>query len=227
MTGKLNTLPAMMALALLAGCASTGEKPEKPEKTVALTPTEQFVSAVKVTSRPDSVSLAPHASGLSSTQGEALDALVARWRDADGAEILIQTAGDGGQLVAAQSRVYLLARGIPSDGIRTGDYDAAGKANPPVMVSFTRYEAETPKCGQVWNNLSATGANTPFPNFGCAVTANMAAQVADPRDILRPRTTTPADAARRSVVLGKYRAGEVTSSAKDDQAKGTVSQAVD
>ncbi|MEI9903699.1 MAG: hypothetical protein WDN06_06695 [Asticcacaulis sp.] len=34
------------------------------------------------------------------------------------------------------------------------------------------------------------------------------------------------DAPRKSVILGKYRTGDVTSSAKDDSAKGTISDAI-
>ena len=44
---------------------------------------------------------------------------------------------------------------------------------------------------------------------------------------MQPRPMTPADAGRRATVLGRYRAGEVTSSAVDAQANGAVSRAVD
>ncbi len=69
-------------------------------------------------------------------------------------------------------------------------------------------------------------SNQPQPNFGCAVTSNMTAQIADPGDLLGPRTMTPQDAARRQVVLQKYRAGEKTGAEIDDGANGAVSQAV-
>jgi pilus assembly protein CpaD len=69
-------------------------------------------------------------------------------------------------------------------------------------------------------------SNDVQPNFGCAVTANMAAQIANPADLARPQHATPADAARRSLVLDKYRKGQITSSEKDDQAKGVVSDAI-
>ena len=62
-----------------------------------------------------------------------------------------------------------------------------------------------------------------FDHFGCATTANIAAQVANARDFLAPAVETPADNARRQVVMGKYRLGIPTSSAKDDQADGKVS----
>ena len=51
----------------------------------------------------------------------------------------------------------------------------------------------------------------------------MAAQVANPADLVRPADLAPADAQRRVYALDKYRKGEVTSSAADDQAKGVVS----
>ena len=54
----------------------------------------------------------------------------------------------------------------------------------------------------------------------------MAAQIANPEDLIRPRDSTPADAGRRDTVLGKYRKGDVTASAKDEQATGVVSKAV-
>jgi pilus assembly protein CpaD len=50
--------------------------------------------------------------------------------------------------------------------------------------------------------------------------------IANPADLLTPRQMDPADASRRENVLGKYRQGQMTSSAKDPQANGAVSDAV-
>jgi pilus assembly protein CpaD len=58
------------------------------------------------------------------------------------------------------------------------------------------------------------------------VTANIAAQVANPEDLLGPRPETPIDSGRRATVLDKYRKGEVTASAKDEQSNGIISKAV-
>ena len=83
-----------------------------------------------------------------------------------------------------------------------------------------------PTCGQQWDNISRSATNQVQSQFGCSVTANMAAQVANPADLLGPSAIDPVDAQRRDVMLGKYRRGEVTASASDSQAKGTVSQVV-
>ena len=93
------------------------------------------------------------------------------------------------------------------------------------MVGFKRYVAVTPRCGD-WPSVTRTASNQPISNLGCAVAANMAAQVANPGDLVGARPMDPADAGRRTAVLGKYRAGEVTSTAKDEQASGAVSTAV-
>ena len=63
--------------------------------------------------------------------------------------------------------------------------------------------------------------------LAAAVTANLAAQIEDPRDIQRPRPMTPADAGRRTVVLDLYRGGKPTSAEAERLIRETaVSRAV-
>ncbi len=208
--------------ALTTACASG-----KMDTDQAVTPTERF--AIKVTPTPDEILLAPHSSGLSPTQQAAVAAMVDRWRDAGSGPITIQAplrAGSGAGRVAGGVEAALSELGVPRDAVVLGGYDPGEQGDAPVRVGFTHYVAEGPTCGRDWPNLSSSFRNEPPPNFGCAMTANMAAQVANPGDLLRPQATQAPDAMRREAILGKYRQGEVTSSAKDDQAKGTVSQAV-
>jgi pilus assembly protein CpaD len=56
--------------------------------------------------------------------------------------------------------------------------------------------------------------NLPYPNFGCAQQHNLAAQVANPADLLGPRTVEPADGERRAVVFDKFRQGRPTPAEK-------------
>ena len=58
---------------------------------------------------------------------------------------------------------------------------------------------------------------------------NLAAQIANPADLLGPRTMEPADAERRSVVFDKYRQGRTTRAEKDGdeervQVKGAITE---
>jgi pilus assembly protein CpaD len=79
-------------------------------------------------------------------------------------------------------------------------------------------------CSKTWDNLTSTGDNRPSTHFGCAVTANMGLQVADPRDLVTPKAADGYDDGRRLIVLDKYRQGAITSSTKDSQASGQVAQ---
>ncbi len=103
--------------------------------------------------------------------------------------------------------------------VRTGGGD--GKAF--VLVSFTEYVASSSPCGAWQVDYSKSFSNLAPPNFGCATQHNLAAMVADPHDLIGPGEMTPADAARRGIVLEKYRSGETTSTQEDDQAQGAVS----
>ena len=63
-------------------------------------------------------------------------------------------------------------------------------------------------------NLAETSSNYTSPNLGCSVQQNIAAMVADPRDLIEPRPMTEADSVRRDDVLGKYEHGKITQADK-------------
>ncbi len=219
---------AGLALALLSACAGSSAGPETAA--APRTDSEQWEDRVHVVSHPDEVLLALHAEGLSAAQNQALDGLLGRWLAAEAREILISapTGGPNGEIagrMAVAARQRLVAMGAPSASVRVMGYNAAGAPNAPLKVGFLRYTAEVPQCGG-WENVTATRNNTAYDNFGCAVTANIAAQVANPEDLLGPRPEGPIDSGRRATVLDKYRKGEVTASAKDEQSNGVVSKAV-
>lgn len=219
---------AGLALALLSACASssdTGAQASLPPRT----DTEQWMNRVQVDAHPDEVQLTPHAEGLSVAQAQALDSLLDRWMAEEGREIVVSAPTGGADAdtsgrMAVAVRQRLVAMGAPAAHVRVVGYRAAAP-NAPLKVGFVRFEAKIPQCGE-WNNLTATRNNEAYDNFGCAVTANIAAQVANPEDLLGPRGTTPADAGRRDTVIGKYRSGATSASAKEEQATGAVSKAV-
>ena len=192
---------------------------------------DQWRDKIKITGEPDEILLVAHAAGVSGNQDDALRALVGRWLSAEAREIVVSAPIGGADpavagRMAAQVRNRLIMYGAPDPRVRIAGYDAAGGSDAPLRVGFEYFVAEGPRCGDTWENLTATRNNEAYGNFGCAMAANLAAQVANPEDLLRPRDGAPADAGRRDTVLGKYRKGEVTSSAKDEQAKGTISKAI-
>jgi pilus assembly protein CpaD len=208
--------------ALACGCATAG-KTKKADETPKL-PTEQW--SIRIDPTQDEILLAEHDSGLSDAQARAVSDLVERWRDAGGGPITIKEpsggAGESYRSVAAVQEA-LESLGVSPDQIRIAGYDPDGRAGAPLMVGFTRYVAKGPECGRDWKSYTNTFENKPNNNFGCANTANIAAMIANPRDLIAPRDSDPSDAERRETVLTKYRAGQITSSAQDPQATGSVS----
>lgn len=114
--------------------------------------------------------------------------------------------------VRNQVRKTLTIAGIPSARIINTNYDAqAGDASAPVKLSFIAVTAITDQCGQ-WPNDLVTGPsmiqNKNYENFGCASQQNLAAQIANPTDLVGPRGMTPIDATNRATVIQTYRDAE-------------------
>ena len=223
----LRLIPPLMvaaALAALTGCAS--DNTGRASADLPLTPTAQY--PLKAVAHPDEIRLAVHSGGLSPVQGEAVTQLANRWLDAGSGTVTIQVPTKGADLRAATqdslaARSLLVSMGVPPERIQRVGYDPESDAAAPLVVGYAAYEAVIPACGQTWENVSNNTSNKTMKNFGCAVQANIATQIANPADIVMPRATGPSDATRRGVVLDKYRHGDVTSSAKDGQASGAVS----
>jgi len=87
--------------------------------------------------------------------------------------------------------------------------------------------ARIPNCALEPHDLGRRFSNQSSPGFGCAVTANMAAQIANPNDILAPRAMTPADSGRAAVVFDSYRKGQASSTPQETLVEGQVSRAVE
>lgn len=113
-------------------------------------------------------------------------------------------------LVAQDAQRALYAAGVDYAKISGGTYQAQGRPNAPVMLSFARYEAVKVVC-QPWSEIDPrkTANNLSPDRFGCAQNANLAAMVADPGDLLADRRDGPRDAGRIQVGVDKQRKGEV------------------
>lgn len=225
----MRAAPALLLLGL-AGCAGSplrGARAAGPAAPPALTPLEQYKPVVAAT--PERLALAVHPGGaLSPGQSAALEQYAADWRDTGtGAPVVVSSpgaAGPDGQMQAQAAADRLVRLGVAPEAIRMAGYDAEGAGAAPVTLSYERLAASAPDCSRNWDNLVSTKSNEVSKHFGCAAATNMAAMIADPRDLQRPRAVTPADAGRRAFVLDKYRQGQPTASAKDEQAQGVISR---
>ena len=105
------------------------------------------------------------------------------------------------------------ATGISRDKILVSTHDAAN-GDFRVDVSYISYSAHADDCGD-WSENEAFSADNLTPkNFGCSVQHNIAAMVADPRDLLGPTRRGEVDTARRGTVLDAYEKGQPSQAIK-------------
>ena len=210
---------------ILTGCVGLPAEGLDP---TPLNPTSRY--SLQVEPGIERVALAVHDTGLSANQTRALQDIAGRFH-AEGAPVLRIEAPSGDDPVASEMawriKGALEASGLSSYQVQVVTY-VAPDPRAPVLVGFDTVRAVVPQCGTGWTSLTRTGSNAGYSNFGCAVNANLAAQIANPRDIVQPRAMTPADAGRRAVVFDHYRQGEQTAAPQEDLVSRTqVSRAVD
>ena len=210
---------------VLTGCVGLPAEGLDP---TPLTPTSRY--SLQVEPGIERVALAVHDTGLSANQTQALQDIAGRFY-AEGAPVLRVEAPSGDDPVASEMawriKGALEASGVSSYQVQVVTY-VAPDPRAPVLVGFDTVRASVTQCGTGWTNLTRTGSNAGYGNFGCAVNANLAAQIANPRDIVQPRAMIPVDAGRRAVVFDHYRQGEQTAAERETLvAQAQVSRAVD
>lgn len=110
--------------------------------------------------------------------------------------------------VKREVREVLIDSGVKSNHIVLTSYDPAdASASAPIRLTFVAVTAITGDCGQWPTDLFGPSIrdNTNWENFGCATQQNLAAQIANPADLVGPRGMTPIDAQRRAEVISIYR----------------------
>ncbi len=202
----------ILSSAVLAGCAGAPAGGTGP---LPLNPISRF--QLQVEPGVDRIALSVHDSGVSATQEAALGQLVSRYLIEGATELRVEApSGDdpaAGEM-AHRVRDVLIRSGVPAANVRIVAY-AAPDPRAPVLAGFETIQAVVHQCGREWTNLARSAENAGSANFGCAVTSNLAAQIENPRDILRPRGAEPGDAGRSAVVFDAWRRGETTSAERE------------
>ena len=215
-------LLTVAATAVLGACASTAAPDSEP-----LTPLSRY--SLRVEPGLDRIALAVHEDGLSSNQQAALSDLAGRYMATGVGAIRIE--GPAGDDPAASRQTWavrsaLQAAGLPGDRIVVASY-AAPDPRAPVLAGFETVRAVIPNCAAEPRAMEGRFSNNSSMGLGCAINANLAAQIADPRDIVGHRPTSPADSGRAAVVFDNYRRGELTSAPQEPLVEGRIARAVE
>jgi pilus assembly protein CpaD len=99
-----------------------------------------------------------------------------------------------------------IASGIKRDRIVVTSYQSVvPEASAPIRVSYISVRAQTDKCGRWPEDILETSENKHYADYGCSSQNNLAAQLANPADLLGPRKSTDIDAENRGAVIDVYR----------------------
>ncbi|HEY1473174.1 MAG TPA: CpaD family pilus assembly protein [Pseudolabrys sp.] len=109
------------------------------------------------------------------------------------------------------------AAGVPRNAVYVRPYKASSFTLASIKINYAKVSATAGPCGLWPHDLGVSmdteyTENHPYWNLGCASQRNLAAMVDNPADLVQPRGEAPAYAARRSVMMDKYRKGENPSS---------------
>lgn len=199
---------AVATAALLAGCA------RRDSVVVGAIPDDYRTNHPIVISEKDKTLDLPvlaSAQGVSKTQRQALAGFLDGY-DTGAAPVLTIAAPSGSANERAAGKVAReFARLAASNGVRPNriamtHYQASPEeTSAPVRLVYSSIQAQTGQCGRWPADLLDTADNKHYANFGCSYQNNLAAQMANPADLLGPRKQTSIDAENRNEVIDIYR----------------------
>jgi pilus biogenesis lipoprotein CpaD len=102
-----------------------------------------------------------------------------------------------------QLRQRLIAAGVPASAIRVMMTEEG--APNTVTLSYERYSAVLPTCGDWSTPMDFNPMNTAYPNFGCDQQRNLGQMVADPADLVSMHQAQPSDTANTERLIKDYR----------------------
>lgn len=199
---------AIVAVALLAGCA------KRDSITVGSVPDDYRTNhPIVIAEKEEVLDLPVSASdrGMTKQQRETLEGFLSGYDRSAAPVLKIMTPAGAANEVAASYAADDFARvakraGIPASRLMITSYHAGSpEVSAPIRVSFTAMKAQTEKCGRWPEDILNNEDNKHYANFGCSYQNNLAAQIANPADLLGPRKETTIDAERRGQVIDGYR----------------------
>jgi len=172
---------------------------------------------------------------LTETQRDDVMGIARGWRREATGAIAIDVPVDTPNARAAgaiyqEIRGLLASMGVPAHAITRRAYHPDDpRALATIRVSYPKMAAVAGPCG-VWPADLGPSLDNPayiqnkeYYNFGCATQRNLAAMVANPSDLVQPRTETAAYTPRRSIAFDKYRKGVTTATTYPEADKAKLS----
>jgi pilus assembly protein CpaD len=222
------TLSIVAVAAALAGCVTERE---------AATPSDyrqRHAIAIKETDRTVDVFVGTSRGGLTPTQRAEVAGFAHVWkREATGGIIIDMPAGTPNEIAAADSlreiRSIFNAVGVAPSAVSVRPYRPTDPVSlATIKLNYSKMSAEVGPCGLWPHDLGPSldrtyNENRPYWNHGCATQRNLAAMVAEPADLVQPRSETAIYTPRRTTVGEKYRVGQSPSTVYPNAKEGKIS----
>ena len=212
-------LTALCAILMAGSCAAPMNGPDS----LMEDPAVNHPITVQPSYESLKVSFSASDSGLLPEDSARFSRFVENYRDhGNGAISISAPAGSDTNAAVSYFADRIVEMGINRDHILVTTHDVRD-GDTRIELDYVAFQAATEPCGDWSHNLGDTASNTSNPNFGCAVQQNIAAMVADPRDLIEPRVMDGGDATRRAGVLDNYEKGKPTPADKTADQSGAVS----
>lgn len=214
----------LAAAATVAGCRHLDD-PVEPTTFSLVDPSERHPIIVSQQPKDITVRVPRGSAGLNPSQRASLVEFLRRYRagDAGNSKLVIQVPSGSPNEVASMNAVGEIRKLVSDQGFEDSTVVVEGYPSrdgaSPIRVSYLRFVADAPECGRWPTNLAREPYNLPYPNMGCANQRNFAAMIANPADLLGPRTMGPAPTERRQTTFDKYIKGESTTAKKSEDEK--------
>ena len=179
---------------------------------------ERHPITLKERERTVEIFLGRNRGGLTASQRADVLSFAQLWRNESTSGIIVDVP-QGRQIgrAAADSmrevHSIFAASGVPRNAVYVRTYKPSSSTLASIKINYSKIVAEAGPCGRWPHDLgpsldAADTENRPYWNLGCANQRNLAAMVDNPADLVQPRGETPVYAARRSVMMDKYRKGD-------------------
>lgn len=207
----------LVAAALLGACAGKGDLASSGVPTDVR---ERHPIVLRDAPRSLDVFVGRSGGGLDARQAEDVADFAQEYRRSGKGGLVAQVPTGTRREMAAHDtlnsiRSALARGGVSGQVLSVRTYPVADpNLASPIRLTFASLQASVPHdCGQ-WpadtgaSSLKDDMSNEPYWNFGCSSQATLAAQVADPIDLVRSRSEGRPDIAKRMGAIAKIREGK-------------------
>ena len=194
---KISMAAAFLSATFMSACYASPSLNSKPST---------FLNSIQISESIERLELYSRANGmeLSGRDADAVVNFVSAYSQFGDGPLYINVprasaAGIGTRQAENIIRQAATQMGV-SGNVQAGQYQSRPGAPAPVVVSYRRLKSVPRNCRQL-GDLMSSDLNEPYAGWGCAHTANLAAMIQDPRQLIEPYGMGPSNAERRFCLL--------------------------